>query len=454
MAAPDNTLLKSRLRAAAAGLAMHPPEEFPISATRPERGELTRRRLRGDAGAGNDSCLLELRRDADGVLRWQDGFAGRPAVFPSATGPRRGFRRAPADDSEFVDQLQFDRLKPNEISGWLDTLDQKLTPLPRGLLRLDAAGTAWDEKGKLPASGRILLLLHGTFSSAANFLRKLNATPHGQEFLKAALKNYSAVFAFEHSTLSVSPWLNAMELTRALESTKADVDIVAHSRGGLVARWWADSLDRTDRKRRSVLVGSPLAGTSGASPAAIRHTMDLFTNVAEALETAAGLGSSMFPLLSVVAGLLKIVGSVTGVVAKLPIADAVIAAIPGLCGQSATSNNFELQTLRRSAGLSGTTHYAIRSDFQPVSEGWKFWRYFTKLDHAANLAADRFIFRQANDLVVDYDHMASFADTGTGATLPKARVLDLGTNPDVWHCNYFRQETVTAWIRKKLDWND
>ena len=450
----DPSPLKTRLRESAAAFGMHPPEEFPRPDQPPARGSLTLRRRRGEFAAGDNCCLFELRRDANGVLRWQDGFAGRATAAldePPGAGTRRALRRSFESEDELVEQLQFERLQPNQIVTWLDQLDHQLAPQPHGLLRLDAAGEQWLPPGKLPTTGKLLLLIHGTFSSAGNFLAELRATPHGRKFLKSAQSNYAAVFAFQHSTLSVSPWLNALDLASALETTKAQVDIIAHGRGGLVARWWADCLDHKTRERRCMLVGSPLAGTSGASPAAIRQTMDLFTNVAEALENTAALASTMVPMLSVVAGMLKIVGSVTGAVANLPIADAVISAIPGLGAQSATSNNYEMQALRRSAGLRGTIHFAVRSDFQPVAESWRFWRYFTDLSHATNFAADRFIFRQANDLVVDYAHMTSLADAGASATLPKARVLDLGKNPDVWHGNYFRNPAVIIWLQKQLD---
>lgn len=442
---------KALLRQEAAGFDMLPPEHFQ-GATASVRGQLTRRRRRGEFGAGDTCCLLELRRDANGVLRWCDGFAGPQNVWTAdgSSGLRRGFRRSAPAPGEFVDQLQFDRLQPNEISQWLDKLDRKLTPLPRGLHRLDA-NTQWQPAGTLPAKGRLLIFVHGTFSSSQNFLKELQGTPEGTAFLAAARTHYDAVCAFEHSTLSVSPWLNALELSRALEDTKANVDIIAHSRGGLVARWWADCLDRAPgRTRRCIHVGSPLGGTSAAAPGAIRHSMDLFTNVAEALETAASLGSSMFPLLSVVAGMLKIVGSVTGTIAKLPVADAIIAAIPGLNGQSATSNNFELNGLWLSKAAKATSHFAVRSDFQPVSPGWKFWQYFTRLDHAANAVADRFIFRQPNDLVVDSDYMLELAKGPPSTGIPVANVLDLGTNADVWHCNYFRHQPVLQWLRKTL----
>lgn len=437
---------------AAADLGMYPPVDFRFADDREDKERVLLRRRRGELGAGGGSCLLELHKE-NNVLLWKDGFAPKSPQFSvraSSYGNGYASRGETGKPDAPVAQLQFERLKPNDISTWLDTLDRKLTPLPRGLLRLDPTGETWLEDAALPAEGSILLLVHGTFSSSGNFLKELRSTPQGEAFLANSLRRYDAVLAFEHSTLSVSPWLNAVELARALDHTRASVDLIAHSRGGLVARWWADWLDRNPRQRRCILVGSPLAGTSLAAPASIRNAMNLFTNVASGLEATATLASSMIPLLSVVAGLLKIVGSVTEATAKLPIADAVISAIPGLSGQSATSNNFELQSLRRGRIANDTHYHAVRSDFQPEPLGWKFWRYFTDIGRPANDLVDRLIFRQANDIVVDCDHMTSFADDGDGATLPQSRVLDLGTNSDVWHCNYFRREPVIRWMEQQL----
>jgi len=61
------------------------------------------------------------------------------------------------------------------------------------------------------------------------------------------------------------------------------------------------------------------------------------------------------------------------------------------------------------------------------------------------------IFRQANNLIVDHAHMTPLADSGPAATLPKSRMLDLGTNPTVWHCNHSRQDAVLGWIGKMLE---
>ena len=73
---------KSSLRAAAAGFGMHAPEEYPLPQEAPERGLLTLRRRHGDFAAGEDCCLMELRLDDQGVLRWQDGFSR--TLFPQA----------------------------------------------------------------------------------------------------------------------------------------------------------------------------------------------------------------------------------------------------------------------------------------------------------------------------------------------------------------------------------
>src|ERR1035437_3223640 len=69
-----------------------------------------------------------------------------------------------------------------------------------------------------------------------------------------------------------------------MATSTADVDIICHSRGGLVTRWFMEAFDRPNRShRRAVLVGSPLHGTSLAAPGRIRNSINLFTNIGKEL---------------------------------------------------------------------------------------------------------------------------------------------------------------------------
>ena len=85
----------------------------------------------------------------------------------------------------------------------------------------------------LPPKGPILVLVHGTFSSTSGTFGKL-WTEHPRR-VRALFEKYdSAVYALDHATLGASPIDNALTLARALPAG-ADVHLLTHSRGGLVA---------------------------------------------------------------------------------------------------------------------------------------------------------------------------------------------------------------------------
>ena len=81
-------------------------------------------------------------------------------------------------------------------------------------------------------AGRALLFVHGTFSSCDAFH---DLPPAVMEELSA--RYGGRLFAFDHPTLSDDPAANAEYLLAQLPAgTSLTVDIVCHSRGGLVAR--------------------------------------------------------------------------------------------------------------------------------------------------------------------------------------------------------------------------
>jgi hypothetical protein len=63
---------------------------------------------------------------------------------------------------------------------------------------------------------RVLLFVHGTFSSTIGGYGALTATPWGQEFLRAAHANYDAVIGFDHATLKRRPTEECVGLARPL----------------------------------------------------------------------------------------------------------------------------------------------------------------------------------------------------------------------------------------------
>jgi hypothetical protein len=124
---------------------------------------------------------------------------------------------------------------------------------------------------------------------------------------------------------------------------------------------------------------------------------------------------------------------------------AAVAVIPGLQGQSATLNNFELNRLRVTAARANVQYFAITADYQPEKIGWKLWKVISEAGSRGKNAVADLIFPAENDLVVDTAHMTSLAD-GRDIT----DVFTFGSQAVVHHCNYFRQPETIGHLRKWL----
>ncbi|MEM9808628.1 MAG: hypothetical protein AAF959_25500, partial [Cyanobacteria bacterium P01_D01_bin.56] len=113
-------------------------------------------------------------------------------------------------------------------------LEDKRIPKP-GIYTLTSTG----ELGNEPVSGLTstaeepyLVLIHGTFSTTQGSFRELFTSPDWPR-LWAAYGNGKRIVALEHHTVAENPAKNALQLTTAF-SANACVDLLSHSRGGLV----------------------------------------------------------------------------------------------------------------------------------------------------------------------------------------------------------------------------
>ena len=66
---------------------------------------------------------------------------------------------------------------------------------------------------------RVLLFIHGTFSSTVGGFGALGIDENGKGFLRTAIAAYDAVIGFDHKTLSVDPRQNAENLLKRLRRT-------------------------------------------------------------------------------------------------------------------------------------------------------------------------------------------------------------------------------------------
>lgn len=426
-------------------------------------GEVTRapiqqRRRRGfDARAADGRAAVRLVRD-DALLRW---VYEAPARQPGSPG-RRSWRAFAPESRETVQRIAFPELGANQLTAALQGLDRRLNPVlaelsapAQGLRRWN--GQAWVAlaAGELQTlRGRALVLVHGTFSASAMYAKEFRATVEGETLLQRladASGTYAAVLAFDHPTLSVAPWLNALALRDALATCPAELDFVGHSRGGLVISWLL-RMAHGLRARQALFVGSPLAGTSLAAPDKLRQALDTLASFADAVAEAAAQAGKLAPpslqaLALGVGGLACVLGKLLELGSRTPLVDAAVGLVPGLLAQGRVSNNLELAQLYPLG--SGAELRAIGGSFQPSEANeplWKLWKRVTNLKGQALYHGADLIFDQPNDLVVDSASMNRLGDT----VLAAPQWEDLGVSAETHHTNYFQDLRVLAWLDRRL----
>ncbi|MEW8242594.1 MAG: hypothetical protein AB2728_17540 [Candidatus Thiodiazotropha sp.] len=377
------------------------------------------------AGAKKAAAQMTKMRMVDignGALSLEE----RPmtAVSPKRWGRPRGVKGR----GQVKAERPMSVLPYNQVTAAVNALDNKLNP-DRGLRewkdgKIVGDGTDIKPLGK---GKKVLLFVHGTFSKSDVY--------------------FDQILTYDHATLSKSPFVNAHMLALAMGNTNADVDVISHSRGGVVARWRVEALDRGRGKRRVVFAGSPLAGTGLASPANIRGAMDMAYNIGNAITKV----SAAVPMMMFATGMFQIVTSVLRVAGKTPLADAVVAIVPGLAGQSPAGNNYELLSLRSYANPHAARDYFfVISDFDSEKVGWKFWKVFRKGKLKMKLAdiGTDILFDGKNDLVVDTLSMTNLKDN---LDIPDTQILDYDTQDKVIHTNYFEQAETLKFIRQSFE---
>ena len=375
-------------------------------------GGLRRRRRRAGNTPENPIKTVSLVEE-DGVLFWRDGV---PASGSSLRRRRARAGLPAAPDGTLVLAKQFPVLAPNKVTAGIGTIDRHLNPSITTTLRsrlrplrrkpdsqfvLDATDIAG------PFSGRTLVFVHGTFSNADNMLGEFAATPHGKAFLNAAHggeRKYDNIVFFEHATLAVSPVINALELGRFMAGSSGQIDVIAHSRGGLIVRWWLEAFGKSlvlspDKPVHVVFAGSPLHGTSLAAPDKLQHAMSLFSNIGTFAAGTMKLAGAANPFLWVASSLIEVIVSVTGTLANTALLDAFVALIPGLSGQSSGREQprTQLASARPLCGKSDVLRGPIE-----LRDGQSGVDVLEKFPRGSDeRSCRRFVFPGPNDLVVD-----------------------------------------------------
>ncbi|QRM90584.1 CHAT domain-containing protein [Lacinutrix sp. WUR7] len=130
------------------------------------------------------------------------------------------------------------------MSALAKTYDKKIQPFP-GLYNVDSAFRLTPLKGM--AESKYLLLIHGTLSTTIDAFSSIKTSESWQEMQDYYNDN---IIALEHYTLSISPLQNALDFLNNCPD-ECSIDIISHSRGGLVA----DILAKCDYRNYTSQIG-------------------------------------------------------------------------------------------------------------------------------------------------------------------------------------------------------
>lgn len=264
--------------------------------------------------------------------------------------------------------------------------------------------------------GHVLLLVHGTFSVGRSGFAGIGADP---AFLKELSHRYDGrVVVFDHPSVHVGPDENVRRLLETLPAGhRPTFDVVAHSRGGLVARQLAAQGDRAPAVHRIIHVATPNAGTTLASPDHLGDLLDMFSNLVTAF-TDEGSGV-------IAAAVLEVVKQV---------ASGALHGLDGLAAMDPAAPSLARINAARTAPATSVS--AITSDYDSSGA--------TTARRALDFLADR-VFGAGNDLVVP---TTGVYEAGSYRVDDR---LDLsGTAPSLAHSGYFHDSRVLVWLADHL----
>ena len=302
---------------------------------------------------------------------------------------------------------------------------------------------------------RLLLLVHGTFSSTVGAFGALGIDENGQGFLRTAISAYDAVIGFDHKTLSLDPRENAEDLLARLKTHSPEaelvIDVITHSRGGLVTRSFVEQLlpaaDWPGTVDNVVFVASTNAGTHLADPKRWSDLVDLYTNLAAVGASGLAMLPGAAPVAAVVGGVVKGIGAFVKYLVSYAAEGDVVPGLKAMVPGGAFVK--EINKTQQGQPGPGTNWYVVSSNFHV--------KLFDDSHHPPEFPrelvvklAEGFVdklFEGANDLVVDVSSMDAI-DAKVGGFVRDG--LALGENDTVYHTNYFSQlqviEALAGWL--------
>ena len=277
--------------------------------------------------------------------------------------------------------------------------------------------------------GRALLFLHGTFSTTQSAFGDLADST----FFQSLQNRYGDdIYGFDHFTVSVAPKQNANELLAVLpQRGGVTIDVVTHSRGGLVLRNLVERREHLVHGERFVLghamlVASPNEGTPLATPADWQQSIGWVANLLD-----------LFPPNPVTSNASMVAHWIAWFV-KVG-----IAAAEGLSAMEVGGE--QIQKLQRPPKPAADQYSALVSNFEPNQN---------VLARALDLGID-WLFETANDLVVPTaggwrvdDLLDSIAPGRVGCFGPGGNIAPASDAPT--HISFFEERSAVAFLVKAL----
>ena len=418
-----DAVVVSRLR-----LALKPPA-VAVAAEGARSGPLAPPRLAVAAQAGRDYAVLHT--DEAGRSTWLFPAAGSTARQANFDLPPAAPTGAKGDDSRgLVTSVMRSLVR---VVAWateplIGVAAQAIAAhwegdkRPNGLWQVGAAGSLAAPRWQDWQAGPTLLLIHGTFSTPqVGFAGWVDSSA----FDAVAARYAGRVLALAHPSLSASPQDNIDWLLQQLPAAAAlggPIDVVCHSRGGLVARELAAraAIGQAPCVARVCQVGAPNLGTPLADAERWNVFLDAHTNCLTKLPD-----SVTTVVLEGLLCLVKIIG--TGVARGLP----------GLAAM-----NPEGDAVRKLAARSvgDTRWFTVGANYEPAAN--TALGFVKRVGAKVSDAAVDAFFAAENDMVVPTE--------GCHLPGPKAveslRITGALTN----HANYFQSTEVHAKLRQWL----
>ena len=322
--------------------------------------------------------------------------------------------------------VRFQRLRTYTPANWTRSL--------RGFSNLGPSSPEWRDLAK----GRVLLFIHGTLRQSHSGFGGVRSPSTlldhelQSRFTELAARYDNRVIALDHLTVTEDPLDNVrLFLASIPPDITLDLDIIAQSRGAIVARMLSEEWGREQagpaaqrlRVHRVVMAGAPNRGTPLVEPKRAQAFLDLHTHLAMSQPGTEGTAS-----LKLLSGLARGVARSASLSALMP-------------GGASLNNKVGLVSRLNeefSSTCTDATYFVIQANYDSPD------------DAASSLSIE--VMQEPNDLIVPVKGAFDIGAVGNGHTFPVTGGRRLLFTPQhrVNHQNYFRQLETWQMLRRWL----